>query len=545
MAVSQRKLSLGHAVDPLPNRAILILYRGLLAAAVTAGFVLPGTVSWAQEERPQIITGERKAARKKDEGPRAVGVLQVTASGKMSLVPVAILINGKFWDASAYKANPVPMALETGTVYEAERTGNSQGLFTVGSALHSRAVNSPMPWIGTGAWDAGGAEKANAPAKAEGVPKGLDSSDDRPRLTRNPQATGASTSSSARTTSQTSSPQSGSSSSSAPQSSSSKSSAPSSSGDEPPRLKRPAEDSNSGASGQDAPQAGASAPAGNSKPAEGQAGQNQPGAGKPGDSGSASEKSVQAKPAESDSGASEANRPRLRRGKPTQSFADEDFPGYSKPGATPAKATPVKAADAGPVQLIPAISDAGGPIPHAFTYDWLKDEEGERRQQVTDLAKQKLQAYLAAQAKQTITPKPAAAQARRATATKTPEPTLSNVRMVTYDLWTNNQPVIVFSADAQAPPDTAGTGHSDVQYSIMLVARTDIYNNLRPLYLGITDKFHLDMTPRLELVDAVDADGDGRGELLFRQTTGAGTGWVIYRATADKLWKMYDSLNPE
>jgi hypothetical protein len=53
------------------------------------------------------------------------------------------------------------------------------------------------------------------------------------------------------------------------------------------------------------------------------------------------------------------------------------------------------------------------------------------------------------------------------------------------------------------------------------------------------------MTPRLDLVDAVDADGDGRGELLFRETTDQGTGWVIYRATADKLWKMYDSLRPE
>jgi hypothetical protein len=73
------------------------------------------------------------------------------------------------------------------------------------------------------------------------------------------------------------------------------------------------------------------------------------------------------------------------------------------------------------------------------------------------------------------------------------------------------------------------------------VTRTDIYGNLRKLYAGVTDKFHLDVTPRLELIDAVDADGDGRGELLFRETTDAGNGYVIYRAAADKLWKMFDT----
>jgi hypothetical protein len=99
-----------------------------------------------------------------------------------------------------------------------------------------------------------------------------------------------------------------------------------------------------------------------------------------------------------------------------------------------------------------------------------------------------------------------------------------------------------------APP-RPGTAHSEVeaetQYSVLVVAYPDIYNNLHKLYVGVTDKFHLDMTPRLDLVDAIDADGDGRGELLFRETTDQGTGWVIYRATADKLWKMYDSLRPE
>jgi len=121
--------------------------------------------------------------------------------------------------------------------------------------------------------------------------------------------------------------------------------------------------------------------------------------------------------------------------------------------------------------------------------------------------------------------------------------------MVAYDLWVSNQPVIVLSAEGRMPAPGPGTAHSEaqseMQYWVVIVAYPDIYNNLHKLYVGITDKFHLDVTPRLELVDAVDADGDGRGELLFRQTADQGAGWVVYRATADKLWRVYDSLRPE
>ena len=167
---------------------------------------------------------------------------------------------------------------------------------------------------------------------------------------------------------------------------------------------------------------------------------------------------------------------------------------------------------------------------------------------MTALAKEQVRAYLVAQAKAQISAKPAAAKGAHVPVKKGPEPILENAQMIAYDLWGTNQPVFVFAADAHLPP-TARTGHATtdpgMQYTIMLVARTDIYNNLHTLYSGVTDKFHLDITPRLELIDAVDVDGDGRGELLFKEISDAGTGWVIYRASADKLWKLFDSLNPE
>ncbi len=166
------------------------------------------------------------------------------------------------------------------------------------------------------------------------------------------------------------------------------------------------------------------------------------------------------------------------------------------------------------------------------------------------LAGDEVRAYAAALIKNHISANPPAktATAKTAAAHKAPakpvQPVFENVQFRGFDLWLNNQPVMVLSAEAHFPaaPGAAATPDS---YSVALVARTDIYGNLRKLYSGVTDKFHLDVTPRLELIDAVDADGDGRAELLFHETADVGSGYVIYRATADKLWKMFDSLNAE
>jgi len=486
-------------------------------------------IAVGQEERPQISPGERKVPRKKDAGPRAVALLRMTDDNKASLVPIAILIDGKFWDATAYKADPVPMALDAGTVYEAERSGSSLGLFTVNAALHSNAPNSQAPWLGTGAWKPTGTEEPKPALKANTAPLGIDTEDAPPRLTHDPAKASppVSTAPAPGTTP----------SSNAPPATTSK---PSSDSDEPPRLSKPSSPSSSESPGgsthagqpTQSGQSESKVPAGedNSKPSENKA-------------------DNKANIPASDSGAAEANRPILRRGKPAESFADEDVPGYSRPGArSSASGNIVEAAAAqADVKLIPAISDASGPTPHPYTFEWIKGEEEDRRKQMLALAKQQVQAYVIAQDRAKITP--THPQPAKRAALKVKEPQFDNVQMVAYDLWNSNQPIIVLSAEAHIPPPPAGAPHSevasDLQYSVMLVAYPDIYGNLRKLYAGVTDKFHLDITPKLELIDAVDADGDGRGELLFRETSDAGSGWVIYRATGDKLFKMYDSLRAQ
>jgi hypothetical protein len=134
--------------------------------------------------------------------------------------------------------------------------------------------------------------------------------------------------------------------------------------------------------------------------------------------------------------------------------------------------------------------------------------------------------------------------ASRKRGVKPVEPEFENIQFRGFDVWTNNQPVMVLSAEASLPAGLSGALAAG-KYSITIAARTDIYGNLRKLYSGVTDRFHLDVTPQLELVDVVDADGDGRGELLFRETTDVGRGYVIYRATGDTLWKLFDSLGGE
>ena len=178
------------------------------------------------------------------------------------------------------------------------------------------------------------------------------------------------------------------------------------------------------------------------------------------------------------------------------------------------------------------------------------------------LAASEIRAYLATQAKEQIGN---ASESRKTpatvhkTTTKQAQPVMEKVQLRAFDLWGNSDPILIMSAEAHLPSAsrsptakeswkedaTATAPDSVTSYTIMLVAKTDIYGNLRKLYSGVTDKYHLDVIPKLELIDAVDADGDGRGELLFRETSDAGTGYVIYRATADTLWKMFDSLNQE
>jgi hypothetical protein len=484
----------------------------------------------APEEKPV------ESKKKKVKGPRAVGILQFGTGGKSTLVPVAILVDGKFYDASVYKAEPVPMALEGGTVYEAEEAGESEGLFTINGALHSKFPGSASPWTGTGSYLAHGTEAPKSTQKAEDVPVGLGASgDEPPRLTRNTKPAAAPPSST----------QAGS-------ESSGKAGVPSSPGStqSSPAPAQAGGSTAGGSSGQDTakgetastPDKGADQSTKEHKPPTQKAGD-----GSQGDRGGADQKGEGQGSGEKIQPQSSENyyRPTLRRGKPTEAAPEEEETAAKLDrGGSPSGGT--SAASMVPLRIVAAISDAGGPDPQSYKFFWKEGEEDERRKQMLALAGDEVRAYIAARAKGAIPAKPPAKTGdfNRKSIAKPAEPQFENLQFRAFDVWRNNQPVMILTAQAHLQP-MPGTSVTPETYSITLVTRTDIYGNVRKLYSGVTDKFHLDVTPRLELIDVVDADGDGRGELLFRETTDAGNGYVIYRATGDKLWKMFDSLGGE
>ena len=384
--------------------------------------------------------GRKPAASK---GPRALGLIQLFPNGKAHLIPVAIAVDGKFFDAGSYKGTPVPMALDFGVVYEGFRAGVSQGIFTITQPGQASRV-----WMAEGTWLPAGTKPPEKGKKYE-TPK-IEDKDAPPRLHR---------------------------------------------GDAKP-LEAPAAEK-------------ATPPAPTPKPQE--------------------PVKVQEPPPPIE----DPNRPILRRGKPDPSARRELVKDFDEDSA-PAKSAKDGKATLNPVQILPAISDAAGPEPRPYNFYLRPGDEAAYRAKVLDLASSELARTNAA-----APGTPPARPRKTASASKPSSPVFDDVHLSIFDLSNSNDAVLVLSAKTRTTTATgsAPTGEGE---EITLVARATLEGVLRRLFFVRTDARHLDVTPRMELIDAIDADGDGRGELLFRRTTDAGTSFAIYRVTADRLWPLYE-----
>jgi hypothetical protein len=478
------------------------LYRNRLCAVTLAAMTWFAS-SWLLAQGPMPQYGRKPASVK---GPRALGLVQLSPKGKARIIPIAIMMDGKFYDAGSYKAAPVPMALDFGIVYEGFRTGVSQGVFTITQPGQLNHV-----WIAEGTWTPAG-ERVPEKYKQYSAPVIADEDNNGP----------------------------------------------------PVLHRRSGSDSNSGSDSKDkdkdkdqqkpatppAPPTAAS-PAGAPTPPDAKAPATPETAKTP-----APPETPKAAPSASDEPIEDPNRPRLRRGKPDSSTHHEPFTTFDaltdtasagtasgtssaagKPGANPGKDS---AAALPQIIFIPAISDAGGPDPRPYSYDVKPAEEAIYRNKMLDLATTQLRAQASAATKEAApTPKKASAsKSSGKSAGKLPKLAFDDVSLRIFDLSSSNEPVLVLSAKTHPP--SGATGSFEEPKEITLIARANLEGELRKLFFSQTDSRHLDVFPRMELIDAVDADGDGRGELLFRRTFDSGSAYAIYRVTADRLWPLFE-----
>ena len=100
-------------------------------------------------EHQRVDQGQQaqKQDKKNKGGPRAIAVVEFLPGGGTRLVPIALWINDRFYDASLYGADPEPMALEPETLYQALTYGEPAGWFTVTTP---KDVNGN--WVADGQW---------------------------------------------------------------------------------------------------------------------------------------------------------------------------------------------------------------------------------------------------------------------------------------------------------------------------------------------------------------------------------------------------------
>jgi hypothetical protein len=122
---------------------------------------------------------------------------------------------------------------------------------------------------------------------------------------------------------------------------------------------------------------------------------------------------------------------------------------------------------------------------------------------------------------------------------------LNHVVFRSFDLDLTNDAALVISAEASvsSPAGAKETpGKSIVRY-VTVIARLDFDGIPQKLMVNLTDSSRLDVVPRMELVDAVDVDGDGPAELLFREYSFDHKGFVIYSVGRNVATKMFEGAS--
>jgi hypothetical protein len=451
------------------------LYRRA-AAAVICGLL---SFAWASPARAQY--GRRPRVSK---GPRATGIVQLQGK-RARLIPLVLMINGQFYDASIYRADPRPMALDPGVVYEAERSGTSVGLFTVGNALQ---LNNS--WYGVGHWETDEEieQAKQAHAKEQEQAKATQ------RASARAEDSG------------------------------------------PPVLRRPGNEKPPAPN----PPPSSTPPAQKPPPAP-------PASAPPQQTAKATPTTPSPAPASSGSPDDyDPNRPVLRRGAPAATSQEETWPAEMLPGKPAANPAAGKAEPVAPkIEQLAAISDADGPELRSYNFSLSAEERNSDYKKMISYAQDAVSKY----------------ERLRHTDFASAQLGASDFRYFDVDL--SNEPVFILTAPATvsfgaaprratrrrsargAAPINEPTPGKQEQAYVTVVGRVDLYGEVKLIFSSVTDSSHLDEIPRLQLIDAVDVDGDQRGELLFQESTDSGNGYIIYRVYPDQLMQLFSTQGPQ
>jgi hypothetical protein len=505
---------------------------GILAAVLPGAAQYPGQISNADKSKPTL---------------RAVGVLEWTGDENhpknSRLVPVCIYDGQVLQDADVYLARPAPLALESDVQYQLFNDGKPIGLFDISTAAREQGT-----WVGYGTHLAMPVPKP-APKQIAKIDED-DSQSDSPVLHRKHHAGDSNSGSD----------------------SSSGSSAPDPNAP-PPDPDRPtlhksgdasqsnssdSSNSNSGSnsggntSSTNSTQAPNSGSNGNSGSNSGQnSGSNNPTLHRGGDASSSGNSPSTNSSSTNNSSAStstdDSDRPKLKKKKGDE---DESYVNSvdrasdpNRPHLFRGKATgfdgPVTPSLLGlppDMKQEVAVSDISNRPVHLWDYTWANpDDEAKMKSSMEDLARTALGLNpppAPAKPKPTAKTGSAAHKPTRLTLPPPPAP-LVDEQFRVFELAYGSGATMVLSAH------TDGAGAQEK--FVTLVAQPDLYGNVAVLVKNVTDAAHLDDTPRMRLVDAVDALADNRGELLFEMRGSTQRQFALYRVLRGDASRIFMS----
>lgn len=481
--------------------------RGLRPLAGVAGVLAIAASALAP------LYGQTHKVAKPETVVRAVGVYEWT--GDMAkpnahrLIPVSVFIDGKLRDAAVYLARPIPFALDTGNVYELQQAGKPLGALDILFSKHMVAAETTTAWddgwFGYGKFVPPGTAKKSTlkPSKTISAINAVDADPDKPHFSSRSAAPGSGGSA-------------------APTPGSTPSSGTPADDPDRPTMHRRADSSDKTASaggGGDTPSDDPDRPTLRRRTAEQQA-----------SAGKSDQPNVTPV---SNSLNDDPNRPTLHRGKPEGALNEKDLPRLS--------GLPVDQ----DLHQIAAVSDAADRPVHDFSRAW--DDEAEHQAILTKMqtaARAQLAKYEAANA---VAPPPApppppdphrpGSKIRRGVAKETPPPlpappeTLLDEKLTGYELSYGGSATFVYSAH------TDGLGPA-LRF-VTLIAQTNTQGEPEVVLTNVTDATHLDRSPRMRLVDAVDAEASNRASLLFELRAQNSRQFALYRvigARADQTF---------